>query len=254
MAKSKQWTPMPRFLLRKDAINQLTKAIKLSNKNVLEIGFGAGEMLRWFHKKGALVTGIDFSEEAREMARERLSSYEQYKSIKLQSDFKQLKKESFDVICAFEVLEHIEDDVGAINEWLGYLKPGGSLLISVPAHMSKWCRNDVWAGHIKRYEKDEFKEIITGNQAVVKAIWNYGYPVIIILDKLLNRNRKNNKDNQLSVIEKTQKSGVDRPNNWAYKLISNNVVLYPTFLLQRMFFNYDLGSGYLVHVKKSNTQ
>lgn len=250
MSKKDQWIPMPRFLLRKDAISRLVKSIPLQNKKILEIGFGAGEMLNWFHRKGGLVTGVDFSESAREATNDRLKS-EVLNDIELYVDFKHLNKKSFDVVCAFEVLEHIEDDKTAINYWLEYLKPGGSLIISVPAHMSKWCKNDDWAGHIRRYEKNQLKELVSVSTATVKTVWNYGYPFILLLDKLLDRNRKNSHTEELSTVEKTQKSGIDRPNKFIYKLLSNNLSLYPAFLLQRLFLNYDLGSGYLIHVKKS---
>src|SRR3546814_6549126 len=64
---------------------------------------------------------------------------------------------------AFEVLEHIEDDHAALRQWLGWLKPGGILLMSVPAHPSQWNAADVWAGHFRRYRKRELLGLVEEN-------------------------------------------------------------------------------------------
>lgn len=251
MQNNKQWIPMPRFLLRKDAIKQLLKKTNIKNNQVLEIGFGAGEMLKWFNSKGAICSGVDFSESAMDLAQERLAKARLSDDIKLFPNFKEVQQETFDIVCAFEVLEHIQEDTAAISEWLTYLKPNGSLLISVPAHMSKWCRNDEWAGHIKRYEKKEFETIFKPFNVEVKSVWNYGYPFILVLDKLLNKSRRDATKDNLTLTAKTKSSGVDRPNKKLYQILSKDWFLFPAYLSQRMFFNLDLGSGYLVHVKKA---
>lgn len=251
MKNNKKWLPMPRFLLRQDALNQISKKLEINGKNSLEIGFGAGEILKFMAKKGANVTGFDFSQQAVELARQRISSSKFVNKILITDDEKSIKIGFYDFVIAFEVLEHIEDDSQAFEKWLSYLKPGGSLIISVPAHMSKWCKNDIWAGHIKRYEQHELKKLGKRKNITIKQLWNYGYPLILLLDKLLNKTRKDVKFNEQNINQKitqTKKSGIDRDVNLMYRLLSNSWVLYPFYLLQRLFFKKDYGSGYIMHV------
>src|SRR5207237_2115560 len=59
--------------------------------------------------------------------------------------------ESFDVITAVDALEHIADDVGALQEWERVLRPDGRLLIFVPARRWLWSRQDEVSGHQRRY-------------------------------------------------------------------------------------------------------
>lgn len=251
MSKSEFWVPMPRFLLRKDAIKQLTKKIPLKDKDILEIGFGAGEMLLWFYSKGANVSGVDFSNDAYLLAKKRIIEKRGIDNIHLYTDFSQINQSYFDVVCAFEVLEHIQKDIKALEEWLSYLKPGGSLIFSVPAHMSKWSHSDEWAGHIKRYEKEEFNEIFKTFDVTIEKVWNYGYPTNFVLDKLLEKSCKNMPRDHANKIEKTKQSGIDRPKSKVINFLSKDLFLYPAYLMQRLFFKKDLGSGYLVHVRKN---
>ncbi|MGH2362888.1 MAG: class I SAM-dependent methyltransferase, partial [bacterium] len=67
-------------------------------------------------------------------------------------------EERFDLIVAFEVLEHYEQDLDCLRKWLELLQPGGTLIFSVPAHMRQWTKNDTRAGHARRYEKKELLE------------------------------------------------------------------------------------------------
>ncbi|WP_331272753.1 class I SAM-dependent methyltransferase [Motilibacter deserti] len=60
--------------------------------------------------------------------------------------------ERFDLVCAFEVLEHIEDDRGALASWVDRLRPGGSLLLSVPAYQHRFGAADELVGHYRRYD------------------------------------------------------------------------------------------------------
>jgi SAM-dependent methyltransferase len=57
----------------------------------------------------------------------------------------------FDVIGAFDVLEHIEDDASAITAIFGALRPGGHAIFSVPQHMFLWSEQDRRARHFRRY-------------------------------------------------------------------------------------------------------
>lgn len=59
---------------------------------------------------------------------------------------------AFDLVCAMDIIEHVEDDVGAVRELTRVLAPGGTLLISVPLHPAHWTAFDEFVGHCRRYE------------------------------------------------------------------------------------------------------
>lgn len=60
---------------------------------------------------------------------------------------------TFDVICCFDVLEHIQDEAKALNEIYRCLKPGGLLILTVPAYMFLWSSHDEEMHHFRRYTK-----------------------------------------------------------------------------------------------------
>jgi 2-polyprenyl-3-methyl-5-hydroxy-6-metoxy-1,4-benzoquinol methylase len=80
-------------------------------------------------------------------------------------------RDRFDAVTFFDVLEHLEDDVGALRRALGVLRPGGRVFLSVPAYQWLWSRHDNAHGHQRRYTapllRDRiaeagFKEVRTG--------------------------------------------------------------------------------------------
>ena len=67
----------------------------------------------------------------------------------------------FDVVTAFDVLEHCKDDLAALVEWSALIKPGGRLLLTVPAFPSLWGRNDELSHHYRRYTKQTLTDVLT---------------------------------------------------------------------------------------------
>lgn len=67
---------------------------------------------------------------------------------------------SYDIICAFDVIEHIEDDRGTLQWIADNLKPGGLFLATVPAHQWFFTRHDIALGHHRRYTRQAFRDII----------------------------------------------------------------------------------------------
>ena len=59
---------------------------------------------------------------------------------------------SFDLVCAFDIIEHVEDDEGALSEVSRTTKPGGIIMISMPLHPAHWTRFDDFVGHRRRYD------------------------------------------------------------------------------------------------------
>lgn len=83
----------------------------------------------------------------------------------------------FDLVCAFEVLEHIEDDEAAIRNWMGSINPGGHLLVSVPAFQERFAKADVFAGHFRRYSPDHMTDLLRRCGLVDITTVVYGVPL-----------------------------------------------------------------------------
>lgn len=119
-------------------------------KTLLEIGCGTGvvskAILDEFPDRS--LSGSEIHSEGLRFARERLESVSLF-----QADARKLPFDSaFDVICAFDVLEHIDEDQDVISEIYRALRPGGGLLVTVPQHMWLWSAEDENACHVRRYD------------------------------------------------------------------------------------------------------
>jgi SAM-dependent methyltransferase len=69
-------------------------------------------------------------------------------------------REEFDVIGAFDVIEHIEEDEEVLSQIYNACKPGGGVIITVPQHPSLWSEVDVFTCHKRRYTKNELVDKI----------------------------------------------------------------------------------------------
>lgn len=67
---------------------------------------------------------------------------------------------SFDLIAMFDVLEHLEDDVGSLHALQRTLRPGGWILLTVPAFPFLWSRHDETHHHKRRYRRDDLLQVI----------------------------------------------------------------------------------------------
>jgi SAM-dependent methyltransferase len=90
--------------------------------------------------------------------------------------------ERFDLVCAFEVLDHIEDAEGALKEWAARLRPHGWLLLSVPAHQKRYAPFDELVGHFRRYDQEPMSALLTRVGFTDIAMREYGMPLGFVLE------------------------------------------------------------------------
>ena len=146
------------FRSRNAIISALTEQIVAplgQGYRVLEVGCGTGNVLRRLSTvcTGGLVIGMDLFIEGLAFARTRTSA------PLVQGDvYHSPFSTEFDMIGLFDVVEHIEDDERVFSSLHGLLKPGGSLFVTVPAHMSLWSYFDTASHHCRRYEIPELTE------------------------------------------------------------------------------------------------
>ena len=72
------------------------------------------------------------------------------------------RSSSLDAVCAFDLLEHLDDDAAALREWRRLLRPGGMLVLTVPAYGSLWSAHDDVNGHRRRYHAASLKPLLAG--------------------------------------------------------------------------------------------
>ncbi len=115
---------------------------------VLDVGCGPGNTLRRLAPFGRTF-GAEYSEVGLSVARRRgLQRLVAADSVRLP-----FSPGTMDCVLALDVIEHVQDDVAALREAHRLLRPGGVLLVSVPAFMSLWRSHDELYGHHRRYSK-----------------------------------------------------------------------------------------------------
>lgn len=80
----------------------------------------------------------------------------------------------FDLVCAFDILEHVADDHGALRELARVAAPGAVLLLSVPLHASAWTAFDDFVGHCRRYEPESIAGLLAAHGFVLERSAIYG--------------------------------------------------------------------------------
>lgn len=121
--------------------------------NILEIGCGTGFVLSEMRHAfpDAVVSGSEASSAGLAYAAQRVPS-----ALLFQMDARRIPyRDEFDVIGAFDVLEHIDEDEKVLAEMHAALKSGGGIVATVPQHAFLWSPVDEAAGHVRRYSARE---------------------------------------------------------------------------------------------------
>jgi SAM-dependent methyltransferase len=133
---------------------------------ILEIGCGTGHNLAMLGEFGR-VDALELDGEARGLAERRLGRSVMSAPL---PELAGVLDRHYDLIGAFDVIEHIDDDHGAIASIATKLKTGGKLVVTVPAHQWMWSAHDVVNHHKRRYSRSALKKLIEGSSLKLEKI------------------------------------------------------------------------------------
>jgi SAM-dependent methyltransferase len=124
---------------------------------VLEAGCGDGNVLRFLTSASqqGVVTGIDLFEEGLRLAKRRSNA----QLVRGDIHFPPFRCR-FDVVGAFDVIEHLRDDCQPLRDLHHLLADNGVLLLTVPAHLSLWSYFDDASGHCRRYSSKQLESVL----------------------------------------------------------------------------------------------
>jgi SAM-dependent methyltransferase len=118
--------------------------------------------------------------------------------------------ELFDLVVAFEVIEHIEDDAGALAAWASHLRPGGWLLLSTPAWQKRFGPADEMVGHFRRYDPPVLRSRLAGAGLTDVELVHFGAPLGYVLEagrNAVGRRRLASPEPSASMAERSEASG-----------------------------------------------
>jgi len=203
-ASAEEKNPMPplaiRAWLRYDVVKRVIDRLK--PETALEIGCGQGAFGARLADE-AQYLGVEPDEISYQVARKRIEP----RGGKVLHGVHLVVPEgsTYDLLCAFEVLEHIEDDKEALAEWLPLVRPGGHLMLSVPAFQERFGAMDCHVGHFRRYSPAELEERLLEAGLTDVEITVYGWPLGYALEAVRNRidEKKHADDGDASIEELT---------------------------------------------------
>ena len=161
------------FLAREKIISNfiqkliIDKTLKNQDLKILNVGCGPGRSSEYLSSFGNVVS-IEYDKECCDFAAEKTG----LEIINGSITALPLEDDSFDLVCAFDVIEHVENDQLAVSEMKRVTKKNGLVYITVPAFMSLWSHHDVINHHYRRYKLNEIKKIYK-QQNQGEILFNY---------------------------------------------------------------------------------
>jgi SAM-dependent methyltransferase len=243
------WTPAPGFVLRRHRVMATLGAERPGA--LLEIGCGAGALVHDLQRMGFSCTALEMGDAAREIAQKICADEPE---IRIHGEPSTEWTGRFDYVAAFEVLEHIEDDLAALTQWANWLKPTGKLYLSVPRGPERWNASDVWAGHFRRYTRESLSSVVAKAGLELRTLETYGFPLSNLIEPVrainharqLKRRGEAAKDKHVGSVH----SGIERT------LETRLFPLQASWLgermmgafceLQTLFRHRELGTGFLI--------
>jgi len=173
------WWYVGRRRIIESFVTRICRELQTSEPRILDVGCGTGANLKMLAAFGA-AEGVDISQQALEFCRERgLNNVRFGEAEALPYD-----AESFDVVTALDVIEHLDDDRAGLREINRVLRPGGYVLLFVPAFMFLWGVQDDVSNHRRRYDRaDSIAKVKSAGFEIENAGYanfTFFFPVLII--------------------------------------------------------------------------
>jgi len=149
------WWHIGRRRILAGFVEEICRRVTDRRPRILDVGCGTGANLLMLSKYGD-AEGVDISEDALAFCRERGLD-----KVKLGAG-EELPYENgtFDLVTAFDVVEHMDDDLAGLKEMRRVLRPGGRVLLFVPAFMFLWGLQDDVSHHRRRYRMSELRRAL----------------------------------------------------------------------------------------------
>lgn len=153
------WWFKARMEILKSQVLKFKQKTNIDQLNILNVGVATGATSKMLEDFGHVVS-VEYDSECCAFLRDEL------KMEVIEASLTELpfEAEAFDLICAFDVIEHIEDDMTALSEIRRVMKPYGFYAISVPAFQFLWGAHDVINHHFRRYTRAELNSKIRGSE------------------------------------------------------------------------------------------
>lgn len=153
---------------------------------VLDAGCGTGNFLRTLQQRYPLaeLQGIEFSQSAATYADPSVAPLIAIGDVMMVAP--SLPQASYDVIVCSEVLEHVDDPGEVLSALTRLARPGAKFIFTVPAGMCHWSAQDDEAHHRRRFEIDEFAELLERQGLICESLYTWGGPIAWAYNRAIN--------------------------------------------------------------------
>lgn len=168
---------------------QLGPAVNQGARRILDVGCGTGEMVDMLREFGT-VTALDRAPEAVQYCCARFGAQVDVRLGGIPEDLPNAG--TLDLVTAFDVIEHLDDDLGALRALCATLVPGGLLVVTVPAFAMLWGPHDVLNEHRRRYTPAHLRAQLVAGGFVVDRVTCFNswlFPFVAVVRTLQRRRR-----------------------------------------------------------------
>ena len=196
----------PNGWLRWEVVSRLLPPGRL---DVLEMGCGQGGFGARLAQRYRYV-GVEPDAVSCTVARARVAAAGGGGEVRQGDESAVAADELFDLVVAFEVIEHIEDDASALAAWASHLRPGGWLLLSTPAWQKRFGPADEMVGHFRRYAPPVLRSRLAGAGLTDVELVHFGAPLGYVLEagrNAVGKRRLASPESSASMAERSEASG-----------------------------------------------